>query len=114
MKTTIELDDALVRRAKIFAVEHGTTLRRLVEEALAVRLGQPPADGTDAAQERARHFRDALEAVHARPGMQPGADLPPGLTQTPSREEIYEERYQRTLEVIERARKASASRRSDR
>ncbi len=39
MKTTLELDDELLRRAKQVALDRGTTLRAVVEEALARALG---------------------------------------------------------------------------
>jgi len=39
MKTTIEISDELLRRAKQAALERGTTLRVIVEEALARALG---------------------------------------------------------------------------
>ena len=47
MKTTIELSDDLLRRAKRAALERDTTLRAIVEEALARALG--PADARSAA-----------------------------------------------------------------
>ena len=39
MRTSIDLPDDLLRRAKITAVERGTTLRELVELALSSELG---------------------------------------------------------------------------
>ncbi len=38
MKTTLNLDDALVRSAKAHAAHHGSTLTRLIEEGLRLRL----------------------------------------------------------------------------
>lgn len=38
MKTTLEIDDRLLERAKRFAVAQGTTLRAVVEDALRARL----------------------------------------------------------------------------
>ena len=38
MKTTLEIDDRLLARAKRHAVTHGTTLRAVVEDALRARL----------------------------------------------------------------------------
>ena len=43
MRTIINLDDDLHRRAKAFAARIGTSLTALVEEALRIRLAQPPA-----------------------------------------------------------------------
>lgn len=44
MKTTLDLDDDLLRRAKQAALDRDTTLRAIVEEALALALGRasPP------------------------------------------------------------------------
>lgn len=41
MKTTLELPDALFRRAKSVAAERGIPFRELVSEALAEKLGPP-------------------------------------------------------------------------
>ena len=38
MKTTLDIDDRLLERAKRHAVTHGTTLRAVVEDALRARL----------------------------------------------------------------------------
>ena len=43
MRTIINLDDDLHRRAKAFAARVGTSLTALVEEALRIRLAQPAA-----------------------------------------------------------------------
>jgi len=45
MRTTLELDDEVVRRAKMAATARGTTLTRLMEEALRLYLS-PPAGRT--------------------------------------------------------------------
>ncbi len=42
MRTTLDIDDALLTRAKAVAAQEHTTLTRLIEEALALRL-RPPA-----------------------------------------------------------------------
>lgn len=42
MKTTVEIDDRLLERAKRYASAHGTTLRAVVEEALRARLAPRP------------------------------------------------------------------------
>lgn len=44
MKTTLNLDETLIRRAKEHALERGTTLTSLVEEALRDKL-LPPQPG---------------------------------------------------------------------
>lgn len=42
MKTTIDIDDRLLERAKRHAAAHGTTLRAVIEEALRARLAPRP------------------------------------------------------------------------
>jgi len=42
MRTTLDIPDETFRRAKIAAVERGTTLRELVGQALAKELGLEP------------------------------------------------------------------------
>ena len=44
MKTTLEIPDALFRRAKSAAAEKGIPLRELVSEALAEKLRRPAQD----------------------------------------------------------------------
>jgi hypothetical protein len=43
MKTTLEIDDQLLRRAKRRAAEGGTTLRAVVEDALRAKLALRPS-----------------------------------------------------------------------
>lgn len=38
MKTTIELPDAIVKRAKLYCVEHGVTMKTLMSEALTEKI----------------------------------------------------------------------------
>jgi hypothetical protein len=40
MRTTIRLDDALARAAKVWAAEQGITLTQLIDESLRERLAQ--------------------------------------------------------------------------
>jgi hypothetical protein len=42
MKTTLEIDDRLLERAKRHAAARGTTLRAVVEESLRARLAPRP------------------------------------------------------------------------
>ena len=44
MKTTLDIDDHLLERAKRQAAAQGTTLRALVEEALRARLAPRPKE----------------------------------------------------------------------
>ncbi len=45
MRTTLNLDDALVRAAKQEAMARGVTLTRIIEEALRAELTSKPARG---------------------------------------------------------------------
>ncbi len=67
MRTTIDLDDDLLRRAKEFAARHRRTLTSLVEDALAELLGRArpgPAGGSI-----------RLKTSSRPPGTCPGVDL---------------------------------------
>ena len=65
MRTVVNLDDDLHRRAKAYAARHGTTLAALVEEALRLRLAQ-----------RAAARRRSVELPTFRgDGLQPGLTL---------------------------------------
>jgi hypothetical protein len=85
VKTTLDIDDALLRRAKQVAIDRGTTLRAVVEEALARALGPSgapvpirtvvwPPTGSPAPTERTDwqaaikriRYGEAAEAPHAR------------------------------------------------
>ena len=50
MKTTLELPEALFRKAKATAARHGQTLKQLVQEALAEKLAR--MNGAKSAQNR--------------------------------------------------------------
>ena len=54
MRTTLDLPDELLKRAKIEAVERGTTLRDLVGAALERELRQPAGAAPEPARKRAR------------------------------------------------------------
>ncbi len=45
MRTTLHLDDTLIRRAEVRAAERGITLSALIEHALAAALGDAPRAG---------------------------------------------------------------------
>jgi hypothetical protein len=51
MRTTLDLPDELLKRAKIAAVERGVTLRELVESALANDLAAGPAPALEGQRE---------------------------------------------------------------
>ncbi len=61
MKTTLELPDALLRRAKIRAARQGTTLRAVVTQALESAMAHEDADAAQAPWRR--HF-GALRRLH--------------------------------------------------
>ena len=67
MRTTIRLDDDLLREAKTLAAETDQTLTSIIEDALRERL------------ERQRHQRRIRESVQLTTfkgnGLQPGVDL---------------------------------------
>jgi hypothetical protein len=67
VRTTINVDDQLLARAKLLAQESGTTLTAVIEDALRERLARrgPAAERGDA-------FR--LHTFTGR-GLQPGVDL---------------------------------------
>ena len=65
MKTTLNIDDALVRDAKAFAARQGKSLTRLVEEGLRMRVNARGA--TDRAARKPR-----LPVSPCRGGLLPG------------------------------------------
>jgi hypothetical protein len=65
MRTTLDLDDALVRKAKGRAADEGTTLTALIEEALRRYLTPAPATS--------RPFR--LKLLTKRGRLVPGVNL---------------------------------------
>ena len=66
MRTTLDLDDALLARAKAEAARQRTTLTRLIEEALALRLAEGERERP------ARPFRVRVFAGDR--GFRPGID----------------------------------------
>lgn len=65
MKTTLDIDDSLVTKAKTMAARKRTTLTRLVEEGLRLRLNAP---------KRAPAGRVILPVFAGGGGMRPGID----------------------------------------
>ena len=80
MKTTIEIHDELLARAKRFAQETGGTLRSLVEEGLRLVLSAPASsqsyrlpdlsvgDPTDDDPLEAYSWQDLSEMIYEHPG----------------------------------------------
>ena len=48
MKTTLDIDDSLLRNAKVLAAQQGSSLTRLIEEGLRMRLTARPSIGSAA------------------------------------------------------------------
>ena len=82
MRTTVRLDDELLTRAKRAALERGTTLTAVIEDAL--RRALTPGD---------QSAREVLELPTFRgDGLQPGVDL----DDTASLQDLMDERRART------------------
>jgi len=62
MKTTIDLPEDLLTKAKIVAATRRTTLRELVMQGLKLVTERPPANERD---QREAELRDLLEAMRA-------------------------------------------------
>jgi len=65
MRTTLDIDDDVLRRAKKLAAEEGKTLTRIVEEALRERTAPKPRTG--------KRFR--LRLLTKKGKLVPGTDL---------------------------------------
>jgi hypothetical protein len=66
MRTTLDLPDELLKRAKIEAVERGTTLRDLMGAALERELRQPARAEREPARKRARWRTQAQACTRPR------------------------------------------------
>jgi hypothetical protein len=66
MKTTLNIQDQLLANAKSVAAMQRTTLTRLIEEGLAMRLAVPA--------KKALSRRVSLPVMTGKGGMQPGID----------------------------------------
>ena len=64
MKTTLDIDDHLLADAKVLAARQRTTLTRLIEEGLRLRLSPAPA----------RSGKFVLPVMKGRGGLMPGID----------------------------------------
>ena len=61
MKTTVEIEDRLLRRAKKIAIERGTTLRKLIEAGLQLELEKMPAPRSIQWVTGSGHFPEGLD-----------------------------------------------------
>ena len=89
MKTTVDIDDDLLKAAKKRAIDEGTTLRALLERGLRREL-----TGSASAADRAQHVRDLFERNRRR--LEAGREAPMAAggkkKEHPSwRAELYEE-----------------------
>lgn len=66
MRTTLDINDALLAEAKAEAAKLRTTLTRLIEEGLALRLRHPQR------AKAAKSFR--IPIYHGKGGLMPGID----------------------------------------
>ncbi len=71
MKTTVELDDELLRRSKQRALEEGSSLKSLIEEGLRQLLRRRERGG----RSRSGRARIKLPLSSQGGGLQPGVDL---------------------------------------
>jgi hypothetical protein len=69
MKTTLDLDSDLLRQAKAAAALEGTSLTRLIEEGLSLRLRVPVASGR-----AMQPVRPVPVFTRGRGGLRPGID----------------------------------------
>lgn len=67
MKTTIDLPDEVLRKAKVFAAEHRTTLRELVMRGLELATETPAADEQKARKAALRGLLGEMRANNAEP-----------------------------------------------
>lgn len=66
MRTTVRLDDALLKEAKVRAAEQGITLTQLIDESLRARLATRP---------RRRNAEPFRLTTYGKGGVRPGVDL---------------------------------------
>ncbi|MYE07059.1 MAG: hypothetical protein F4Y04_07555 [Chloroflexi bacterium] len=78
MRTTIRLDDALLRDAKSYAAAAGMTLTTLIEESLRARMTQTASEP----RKRVRLLTSGAEGMH------PGIDLDNASTLVDARQTI--------------------------
>jgi hypothetical protein len=82
MQTTLRINDALYRQAKVEAARQGLTLTRFIEEALRARI-EPSAPATSARQAEIEERDRLMEALlHATAHFRVGPK--------PTREEMHE------------------------
>lgn len=65
MKTTIDLPDEVMRRAKITAIQRKTTLKDLICKSLLREIESPQADSNDAESQRKKRASALLDSLDA-------------------------------------------------
>jgi hypothetical protein len=85
MNITLSADEELVRTARRYAQEHGTSLNQLVRDYLAQLVGELPRD------EAARNFTEVARAMAGDSGGVPWR----------GREELYKERLETSAALSE-------------
>lgn len=65
MKTTIELPDEILQRAKITAIKRKTTLKDLICQSLIREMESPQASSTDAESQRKKRATALLDSLDA-------------------------------------------------
>jgi len=66
MRTTVRLDDALIKKAKVHAAEQGITFTQLLDESLRERLASRPREMT---------VEPFQLTTYGKGGVRPGVDL---------------------------------------
>jgi hypothetical protein len=67
MKTTIDLPEELLHRAKVAAAERRTTLKKLVLQGLAQVIEHPVADAEARRRATIQKLLDRMEATNTKP-----------------------------------------------
>jgi hypothetical protein len=65
VKTTIDLPDEVMRRAKITAIQRKTTLKDLICKSLLREIESPQADSNDAESQRKKRASALLDSLDA-------------------------------------------------
>jgi hypothetical protein len=65
MKTTIDLPEDVIRRAKITAIERKTTLKDLIYHSLLREMDYPNAEATDFEAQRKKQATTLLDSLDA-------------------------------------------------
>jgi hypothetical protein len=78
VQTTLRIDDRIYRKAKDKAAREGITMNKLVEEALELRLQQPPSSTTSS----------TLPVFRGGPSLPPNFDLVEAIKKSESEADL--------------------------